>query len=184
MEANVKDLNSTPLEDIFNLEPGSTPKAVIVEPVAASTELIDPSTGEIIERKVDGPTQVELAKEERIEDLKLDSQLSTVHKAAMDAFEAQHAIAQTVDPKFSARNSEVAAQYLNIALDTVKTRGDLKYKRNKIRIATNPETAGKSPTQNNLIIADRNDVLRSLFNQDFEKTIKGSVKDDILTDKS
>jgi hypothetical protein len=181
----MEELNSTPLEDIFNLEPGSTPKAVIIEPEKATTELVDPSTGEIIERKVDGPTAVELAKEERIEDLKLDGQLTTVHKAAMDAFEAQHAIAQTVDPKFSARNSEVAAQYLNIALDTIKTRGDLKYKRNKIRIATNPElaAAGK-PTQNNLIIADRNDVLRSLFNQDFEKTIKGTVKDDILADKN
>lgn len=183
----MEEVNSTPLEDIFNLEPGSTPKAVAIDIAkdAASTELVDPSTGEIVERKVDGPTAVELAKEERIEDLKIDGQLTTVHTAAMQAFEAQHALSQQVDPKFSARNSEVAAQYLNIALDTIKTRGDLKYKRNKIRIATNPETAGSGKaTQNNLIIADRNDVLRSLFNQDFEKTIKGTVKDDILADKN
>jgi len=175
------EINSTPLEDIFNLEPGSTPKAVIVK--ASSADLVDPTTGEIIERAVDADAPA-LAKEERIEDLKLDAQLTTVHIAAMEAFEAQHALSQQVDPKFSARNSEVAAQYLNIALDSVKTRGDLKYKRQKIRIATNVDGSSRTPTQNNLIIADRNDVLRSLFSQDFEKTLKGTVKDDILADKN
>lgn len=178
----MNDINSTPLENLFDLDPGSTPKVVIIEKKTA-TELVDPTTGEIIERKVDA-VATELAKEERIEDLKIDGQLETVHAAAMQAFEAQHALSQQVDPKFSARNSEVAAQYLNIALDSIKTRGDLKYKRQKIRIASNPETAGKAPTQNNLVIADRNDVLRSLFSQDFEKTIKGTVKDDILADKN
>ena len=176
-------MNSTPLENLFDLDPGSTPKAVIIEK-KTTTELIDPTTGEIIERKVDGPTAIELAKEERVEDFKIDGQLETVHTAAMQAFEAQHALSQQVDPKFSARNSEVAAQYLNIALDSIKTRGDLKYKRQKIRIASDPETVGRAPTQNNLVIADRNDVLRSLFSQDFEKTIKGTVKDDILADKN
>lgn len=125
-----------------------------------STEMIDPATGDVIERKTTGATVEEIDKEERIEDLKIDGQIDVIHGAAMTAFEAQSRLSQEVDPKFAARNAEVAAQYLKIALDAVGTRVDTKFKRNKLRLE---QTAGPRQVQNNLIVADRNDLLKNLF---------------------
>jgi hypothetical protein len=170
----------TPFEQIFDIEPGTTPTImanVVSKPLG---EMIDPETGEVIERKVDA-VSAEFKQEERIEDLKIDKQIDKVHGAALAAFEAQHALSQQVDPKFSARNSEVAAQYLNIALDSIKTRADVKYKRQKIRVAERMD--GVSSVQNNLIVADRNDVLRSLFKQDFEKPLHQQMRDEVNPNK-
>lgn len=147
-----------PLESVFSIEPGSTPLPSAAAQI--STEMVDPATGDIIERKTDGVTVEEIAKEERIEDLKIDGQIDVIHGAAMTAFEAQSRLAQEVDPKFAARNAEVAAQYLKIALDAVGTRVDTKYKRNKLRLEQNQ---GPRQVQNNLIVADRNDLLKNLF---------------------
>lgn len=147
-----------PLESIFSIEPGSTP--VHAASAQVSTEMMDPATGEVIERKTEGVTDPEIEKEERIEDLKIDGQIDVIHCAAMGAFEAQSRLSQEVDPKFAARNAEVAAQYLKIALDAVGTRVDTKYKRNKIRLEQNQ---GPRSVQNNLIVADRNEILKNLF---------------------
>jgi len=147
-----------PLESVFNIEAGTTPLSVASAQV--SNEMLDPSTGEIVVRKVEGASDADIAKEERIEDLKIDGQIDVIHGAAITAFEAQHRLSQEVDPKFSARNAEVAAQYLKIALDAVGTRVDTKYKRNKLRLE---QTAGPRQVQNNLIVADRNDLLKNLF---------------------
>jgi hypothetical protein len=122
--------------------------------------MLDPSTGEIVERKIEGASDADIAKEERIEDLKIDGQIDVIHGAAITAFEAQHRLSQEVDPKFSARNAEVAAQYLKIALDAVGTRVDSKYKRAKVRLE---QHQGPRQVQNNLIVADRNALLQNLF---------------------
>jgi hypothetical protein len=60
-----------------------------------------------------------------------------------------------------ARNAEVAAQYLNIALNAVNSRVDAKAKRQKARLAAN----GGAPTtvNNNVIVADRNELLKQLL---------------------
>lgn len=147
-----------PLESVFSIEPGSTPLPAAAAQI--STEMIDPATGDIVERKTEGVTDEEIAKEERIEDLKIDGQIDVIHGAAMTAFEAQSRLAQEVDPKFAARNAEVAAQFLKIALDAVSGRVDAKYKRAKVRLAQNE---GPRQVQNNLIVADRNDLLKNLF---------------------
>lgn len=149
-----------PLESVFNIQPGTTPLSTASATV--SNEMLDPATGEIVARKTEGVTSDEIAKEERIEDLKIDGQIDAIHGAAMSAFEAQNRLAQEVDPKFAARNAEVAAQYLKIALDSVGTRVDTKFKRAKIRVDSN---AGPRQVQNNLIVADRNELLKNLFNK-------------------
>lgn len=148
-----------PLESIFNIEPGTTHTAAAA---LVTNEIVDPATGEVIIRKTEGITEVELDKEERIEDLKIDGQIDVIHSAAMTAFEAQSRLSQEVDPKFAARNAEVAAQYLKIALDAVGTRVDTKYKRAKIKLTKNE---GPRSVQNNLIVADRNELLKNLFDK-------------------
>ena len=80
----------------------------------------------------------------------------------MQAFYQQHTLSQTVDPKFSARNSEVAAQFLTAALNAVSTRIDAKHKRQTIRIKKG-ESKQPNQVQNNIIVADRNSLMKSLF---------------------
>ena len=147
-----------PLESVFNIQAGTTPMPSAAASV--SNEMLDPATGEVVERKTEGVSPEELAKEERIEDLKIDGQIDTIHGQAITAFESQYRLSQEVDPKFAARNAEVAAQYLKIALDAVSTRIDSKHKRAKVRLAANE---GPRSVQNNLIVADRNELLKNLF---------------------
>lgn len=158
--------HSHPLEDVFNIDSGSTPVfGIETDPTTPSTDLIDPSTGTAIERKVDGLTSEDIAREDRLDDLAVDRQLATIHDAALTAFNQQSRMSQEVDPKFAARNAEVAAQYLNIALNATNSRVDAKYKRGKLRIAA--QQAGTPQTLNqNVFIADRNAILRQMMEAD------------------
>lgn len=169
------DKQPHPLEDLLNIKAGSTEEAIDAlkpEIPQTSKNLVDPSTGELVPRKVGDVTESDLDKEERIDDLAIDSKLESIHTAALDAFESQHRLSQEVDPKFSARNAEVAAQYLNIALNSVNSKIDAKYKRSKIRLVKDKKP---NQVQNNVIVADRNSLLKTLFdNQEVEmKEIKG-----------
>jgi hypothetical protein len=158
---------ANPLEDIFDLEPGSTPvfhdihKSTATEVNERASTLVDPTSGEIVTRKVDANPE-ELDKEERLEELHIDGQLENVHMNAIIAYEKSSRMAEEVDPKFAARNAEVAAQYLTIALNAVNSRVDAKYKRQKVRAA---KIAAGAPTtvNNTVIVADRNALLKQIF---------------------
>jgi hypothetical protein len=99
------------LEDLFGLPEDSTPPMITpVSPVSIPDvsnmfpETIDTETGEI--------TPVEMSESERDnkrDDVLIHSQLNSVYEAAIEAYNVQQAFTQQVDPKFSARNAEVAA---------------------------------------------------------------------------
>lgn len=166
---------TNPIEDFLDIEPGSTPVLTsAAAPTTPTSALIDPTTGELVERKTTELTTVDYDKEERIEDIHVDAQLSEIHSAAMQAFYQQHTLSQQVDPKFSARNSEVAAQFLTAALSAVGTRIDAKYKRQKIRL-DKEKASNTTPNsvQNNIIVADRNSLIKSLFSQGLDKFVDG-----------
>jgi hypothetical protein len=170
----MSDKKANPLENIFDIEPGSTPVFHDIHAVTAAeineraSSLVDPTTGEIVNRKID-PDSDDINKEERIEDLHIDGQLESVHTNAIIAFEKSSRMAEEVDPKFAARNAEVAAQYLTIALNAVNSRVDAKFKRQKVRAAK--IAAGAPSTVNNtVIVADRNELLKQIFNT-MEKTV-------------
>jgi hypothetical protein len=158
---------ASPLEAVFNLEPESTPvfddNFETAENERAS-QLVDPTTGDIVERS-SSPTLPEIEKEERLEDLHIDSQLENIHSSAIVAFEKSSRIAQETDPKFAARNAEVAAQYLTIALNAVNSRVDAKFKRQKVR-QTEREAGTPGTVNNTVIVADRNTILDQIFNRD------------------
>jgi len=162
----------TVLEATFNIEAGSTPnfqdKVEKHLPVAGT--ITDPQTGEIIVREIDASHEL-IDKEDRIEDLQIDGKLNEIYDNAITAFNNHAGLAENADPRFSARNGEVAAQYLKLALDSTNSKVEAKYKRNKVRIARMGAGTPNS-VQNNLVVADRNDVLKSIFSQDFEQTIK------------
>lgn len=151
-----------PISAIFGL-PTTTDSPFVETPKVnvRGNKILDPQTGEMIERSTESLDEIEIAKEERIEDIHIDAQLENIHNMAMSAFESQHRMSQEVDPKFSARNSEVAAQYLNIALGAVKDRVDAKYKRQKIKIAQKTTEPPKSGDVN-VFVGNRNDLLKAL----------------------
>jgi hypothetical protein len=133
---------SSPLEDIFDIESGTTEKAL---------QLVPQST--------------EMASIDETEETEIAVQLNTVYNYALEAFEQQTANVQTIDPKFAARTAEVAAQYLNIALSAVNTRVSNRDRREK-RKGGKIENQNAENIQNNIIVADRNELLRMIRAQD------------------
>ena len=161
----MSDNTEHPLEKIFNIEPGSSFTSPLIDDTSdRSREIVDPTSGSMVARS-STPLPAELDKEERLEDLHIDTQLENIHNSALTAFEKSSRLVDEVDPKFAARNAEVAAQYLNIALNAVNSRVDAKFKRQKVRIAK--DGAGTPSTvNNNVIVADRNQLLRQIFGEE------------------
>lgn len=126
-----------PLEEVFDIEKNSTEIAVsapIIPPIV-TTEHYD-------------------NKDEEIEE-----QLQEVYVAAMAQYEDQSETAKTVEGKYRARNGEVAMQALKVALDAVEAKSGIKKSKDKIEASQNQ---GPTTQNNNLIITDRNDLLKLL----------------------
>lgn len=141
---NARTIES-PLEDVFGIEPNST------------LSTMQANTGMVVHD--DEPT---MAGDDE-EDVAVTEQLGTVYDYAIESFESQHALTQTLDPKFSARNAEVAAQYLKIALDATESKAKIKSDKQKLRDAAG-KAGGNGTTNNNLIVADRNEIMQALLN--------------------
>jgi len=142
MSEDVK-LTENILEDVFGIEPGST------------ISKVQPQTTEIVATMEDSADTSSLINEE---DRAVSSQLATIYGYAIDAFEQQTQMVQEVDPRFAARNAEVAAQYLNIALNSVNTRAKIRHEKLKLKVdGSTPNTVNQ-----NLIVADRNEILKML----------------------
>lgn len=162
-------LEPHPLEKVFNLEPGSTDgfaKTIVDAPmdrsgVPITSPVLDPQTGRSMERTPGAVSDEQLEREERAEDLTIDKHIEEVRVEAMEAFRRIAGQADASDPRFTARLGEVAAQYLNIALNSTSERVDAKYKRAKVRLAKNKVEGPKTVNQN-LIVADRNQLLKLL----------------------
>jgi hypothetical protein len=151
-------IEQSPFEAIFNFEAGSTP--TLKDTIKNEIEPFIDDSG--LSKQID-ITEDEQRVEDRIDELKTDHQLETIHTSAMEAFYQQQNMAVQVDPKFSARNSEVAAQFLTIALNATASKAKIKLDRQKQRVMNRTE-GGPKTVNNNLIVADRNSLLKELFN--------------------
>lgn len=132
------------LESVFDIEPGTT-ISPIQKPAPMKTEIVstnDADTSSLINE----------------EDKEIAQQLATIYGYAVEAFEQQTNLITEVDPRFAARNAEVAAQYLNIALNSVNSRATIR--QNKLKLKVDGSTPGT--VNQNLIVADRNELLRLL----------------------
>ena len=97
-------------------------------------------------------------------DTQINEQFQEIYDTAMDAYEQQALDIETIEPKYRARNSEVAVQYLNTALTAAKEKSTTKMFKDKLlhkARATGPKTLNQ-----NVIVADRNDLLKELFRGD------------------
>ena len=134
-----------PLEDIFDIEPGTTVveyKEVVPEPV------------------VDHPAYD--SKDNEIED-----QLQEIYSIAMSAAVSSNDEIERVEGKYKARISEVVATNLTVALGAIREKAALKMHKDKLTPkAGNVSVDGNYTVNNNLIVADRNEILRAFANKD------------------
>lgn len=129
-----------PLEEVFDIEPGTT----VIPKTEKTTELV--STEEYDNK-----------------DKEIEEQFQEIYDTALSAFEDQVAEAEVVEGKYKARNMEVATQLLNTALAAAKEKASLKQHKDKTAISKGK--LGAKTVNNNLIVADRNDILKSLINK-------------------
>ncbi len=135
-----------PLEKVFGIEQGTT----MLPTVQRTTELAVVHSYDDKDKEVEGKFQ-------------------EVYDAAMGAFETQSQETELVEGKYKARSGEVAVQFLNTALEAARSKSALKQHKDKL-VAT---VSGQGPktVNNNLIVADRNDLLRNLKTLDLEAKV-------------
>lgn len=92
------------------------------------------------------------------EDIEINKKIDQVYDAAIDTFQNQMAYTEIVEPRYAARNAEVAANYLNIALNAAATRAKVKSDRKK----TNAFVPYAGKTQNNVVVASREEIMRMI----------------------
>lgn len=140
----VEVLRSHPMEEVLDIEPETT----------LATK---------IERETDLVPAVEFDEK----DSEIEEQMQEVYDSAMGAFEQQMEEAELVEGKYKARNGEVAVQFLNAALNAVKEKSGLKQHKDKLAVAKGK--LGPNKVENNIIVADRNDILRNIINGDVDE---------------
>jgi len=136
---------TNPLDELFNTLPGD---------LEQEGEYIPTTEGTVAE--LNGTADAQVPKDE--EDVEIDAKIDTVYTAAMDAFNNQTAYMEMIEPRYAARNAEVAANYLNIALNAASVRARVKGDRRK-QATFVPFTNNKT---NGAVVASREDIMKML----------------------
>lgn len=134
------------MEEVLDIEPGTT--------IVPTTEMV--------------PTERTPCEEYDPKDDEIEEQFQEVYDVAMTAFETTSETVSSIEPKYRARNEEVAIQYLNTALAAARDKAALKQHKDKISI-TKFKAAGPKTVNNNLIVADRNDMLKNLLKEKYQQ---------------
>lgn len=93
------------------------------------------------------------------EDKEINQKIDTIYGEAMTAYQNQTAFVEILEPRYAARNAEVAAGYLNTALNAVALRAKVKNERKKTAGGFVPYA---NQTTNNVVVADRNQLLKMM----------------------
>jgi hypothetical protein len=144
MSITEKTQLTNPLDTLFN-----TPPIPMEEDYDQITE------GELAE--LQAPTSSPEIDEE---DAEIDGKIDAVYDSAMEAFQSQTAMVEILEPRYAARNAEVAATYLNIALNAATSRARVKGDRKKT--AAFIPYSGNGPNPNNVVVASREEILRMI----------------------
>lgn len=139
------------MEEIFGIESGSTEQlpAAYDPKAAAPIEMYD------------------------VKDKEIEDQYQEIFNAAMLAFHEQSDSVDVIDPKYRARAQEVAANFLNTALQSVNSKAGLKQTKEKhiLTAQKNMNDSGKNDT----VIFDRNELLKAIREKRETKTIDASA---------
>lgn len=139
-----------PLEEIFEIEEGTT----VVPYKEVKTDLV--------------PHEPYDNKDEEIEE-----QLQELYDMALEAFENQQEESDVIDPKYKARNAEVAVQYLKTALEAAREKRQMKEHKDKI---VTKQTSGS--TVNNNLITSHTDLLDAISDaMDKKDAVEGEYEE-------
>lgn len=127
-------------------------------------EIFDIESGTTLMPRTEKTTELTVAEEYDDKDNEIEEQFQEVYDHALSAFEDQVAEAEVIEGKYKARNMEVGVQLLNTALAAAKEKSSLKQHKDKTAVAKGKLT-GKTVNHNNLIVADRNDLLKTLMGE-------------------
>ena len=130
----IETLMEHPLEDAFDIEPGTT-----------------------ITTKTERTTALAISEQYDAKDVEIEEQFQEIYDAAMGAFEDQVAEAEVVEGKYKARNMEVATQLLTAALHAAKEKSNQKKEKDKNDIARNKTT--NKVTNNNVFMGSHQELL-------------------------
>lgn len=139
-----------PLDDLFDIDDEMTSGEEINEYEQASASEI---------AALASPNQTPAVVEKDEEDVENDARFDEVYTAAIDTFNNQMAYTEIIEPRYAARNAEVAANFLNLALQAASAKARVKSDR-KRATAFIPHAGGK--TVNNTIVATREEILRMI----------------------
>lgn len=129
---------TNPLDELFQTE----------QPVGEIAEYAQVTEGEL--------AALQPAPEKDDEDVEIDRKIDEVYTNAIDTFQQQMQYAEIVEPRYAARNAEVAANYLNIALNAAGMRAKVKGDRKKTN--TFVPYAGRNP--NGAVVASLDDIMK------------------------
>ncbi len=138
-----------PLESVFGMEDGTVD-------IGAEYGMVEQPKGELVQ--ADGPP-VDHKDED---DVVIEQRIDEVYTNAMQAFQNQTAYMEIIEPRYAARNAEVAANYLNIALAAANSRAKVKTDRKRANQQFVPFNNSGGKTTNNIIMANREDILRMM----------------------
>jgi hypothetical protein len=124
---------TSPLESFLEIQEGTT-----VSPVMSTAVIVNDEVNSVVNTDQ--------------EDVEISDQLTQLYDLAVDAYKSQQEMIMAIDPKFAARNAEVSAQFLEIALGVVNS-----------KIKKRGAVSSKSVTNNNLFMANRNDLLKQML---------------------
>lgn len=137
--AEVEKPTEHPMEEVLELESGTT----LVPHKERTTELA-------------------LSEHYDDKDSEIEGQFQEVYDAAMEAFDETAAESDLIEPKFRARNKEVAVQFLNTALNAAREKSTLKQHKDKVAVEVGKVQNSGKTVNNNLVVADRNELLKMM----------------------
>jgi len=126
---NKKIINQ--LDELFNVEP-TTKAPIIYESAELTTQ---------------EKTQDEV-------DIEIDNNFNDIYKAAIDTFNNQMSMIEIMEPRYAARNAEVAANFLALALQANTAKAKVKADKSRVQ--------GSTKITNNTIVSTREEILRMI----------------------
>ena len=145
-----------PLDSVFGISEGDTE-----DEINSGYEMIDAS-----QQPTAPPEDI---KDE--DDKLIEGRIDEVYTAAISAFNQQVSFTEIIEPRYAARNAEVAANYLNIALAAANSRAKVKVDRKRSNQSFVPYNQG-GKTTNNILIANREEILKMITVDDKPKELK------------
>ena len=146
-----QNLFTNPLDELFNIEePGDMIGDQYMQVNQSQLATVEPHTSE-----------------KDAEDVANDQKIDEVYDLAITAYKQQTAMVEIIDPKFAARNAEVAANFLNIALNAATSKAKIKTDRKRAGMFNPAANANK--TTNNVIVASQEDILKMIDSDTYKR---------------